>query len=261
MTIRPTLETLTTARTKLLLMGYDTTNGKNFTRSDGKTAVILSDGVRFGSTTSRETTRINLQQWASPSAPVSLCGTLADNKGFDSAASACFNMNRKASNPQSLKKDIIMETTTVTTDTPTPTLKPNMFDVKEAKAAKKARAPRKDKGVKKTAAKAPAKKAAASKKAAAPKKAIPKPGGVDNRMVPANLEHYVKSDKKTPAGNPSIHCGDDLATKLAGKSLDEVYELAAKKTGDSIKELKAKYGHLNVGLQRMSIGNRIRGSK
>ncbi len=76
----------------------------------------------------------------------------------------------------------------------------------------------------------------------------------------AYASQYVHdSAHKTAGGNPSIHCNDDIAQKLAGKTLDEVYAMTAKIVEVPVAELKAKYGHLNLGMQRMNLGNRIRG--
>lgn len=71
-----------------------------------------------------------------------------------------------------------------------------------------------------------------------------------------DLSDYVPS--KTAEGNTSLHCGDSVAKQLAGKELDDVYKLAAKATGIAEKALRAKYAHLNVGMQRMNLGNRMR---
>jgi hypothetical protein len=73
-----------------------------------------------------------------------------------------------------------------------------------------------------------------------------------------NVGDYKKA--KTAAGSTSLNCGDQVAETLAGKELDAIYDIAAKKTGVSVKDLKAKYGKLNAGMQRMSLGNRIRGA-
>lgn len=71
-----------------------------------------------------------------------------------------------------------------------------------------------------------------------------------------NIGDYAKG--KTSSGNVSFHCGDELAEKLNGKSLDDVYSFAAGKLKVEEKELRAKYKHLNAGMQRMSLGNRLR---
>ncbi len=63
---------------------------------------------------------------------------------------------------------------------------------------------------------------------------------------------------KTANGNTSLNCGDATAKALAGLELDDVYKKAAKATGIPEKALRAKYAHLNVGMQRMNLGNRMR---
>lgn len=73
-----------------------------------------------------------------------------------------------------------------------------------------------------------------------------------------DLSGYTKA--KSASGSMSLNNGDEVATKLAGKDLKDVYDLAAKATGESVNALKAKYGKLNIGMQRMSLGNRIRGA-
>lgn len=53
--------------------------------------------------------------------------------------------------------------------------------------------------------------------------------------------------------------GDEVAVLLRDcKDLDGVYAAAAKYLGKTVKELKAKYGHLNAGQQRMNCGNAMR---
>lgn len=55
--------------------------------------------------------------------------------------------------------------------------------------------------------------------------------------------------------------GDPVARMLRdAKTLDDVYVIAAKKLKVPEKELRAKYGHLNPGQQRMNCGNRLRGA-
>lgn len=71
-----------------------------------------------------------------------------------------------------------------------------------------------------------------------------------------NLDKYEKV--KTAAGSVSYHNGDEVAKKLAGKDLNEVYDIVAAKLGVSDRSLKDKYRHLNAGQQRMNLGNRMR---
>lgn len=129
--------------------------------------------------------------------------------------------------------------------------------VKQAKANKAAKAKAKS---------APKPKGAtAPKKAKAPKTtskakagAKPKPGSGE-KLIDADLSHYVfDKERKTAGGHTSIHCGDNTAKKLVGKSLDEVFKIAASTLKEPEKELRAKYAHLNPGMQRMNLGNRIR---
>jgi len=70
-------------------------------------------------------------------------------------------------------------------------------------------------------------------------------------------EKYVKA--KAASGAVSRHNGDVVAASLEGLTIDEVYALASEVTEVSVGDLHAKYGHLNVGQQRMNLGNRVRG--
>lgn len=76
---------------------------------------------------------------------------------------------------------------------------------------------------------------------------------VKKTQIKPDLARYTKGT------SGSMNCGDQTAVELDGLALEEVYSVAASKLGVSIDELKAKYGHLNAGLQRMSLGGRIRG--
>lgn len=83
-------------------------------------------------------------------------------------------------------------------------------------------------------------------------------GGKD-RLVPANLATYhVDKERKTAGGHASVDSNDDLAQKLRGLSIDEVYKHAADVLKEPEADLRAKYAHLNVGMQRMNMGNRMR---
>lgn len=88
------------------------------------------------------------------------------------------------------------------------------------------------------------------------------------RRIPGGREVDLSSYQKvrTAAGNTSLDCGDPVAQQLRGKELAEVIEIVARalrdETGGSIRkikrELQEQYGHLNPGLARMSLGNRLR---
>ena len=68
--------------------------------------------------------------------------------------------------------------------------------------------------------------------------------------------HYVKV--KSKSGHATLHNGDPVAQKLATMDLDDIYSYAATILKMPKQELIDKYEHLNVGMRRMNIGNRIR---
>lgn len=119
------------------------------------------------------------------------------------------------------------------------------------------------------AAQAPA-KASKPKKASKPAKAKKGKSAVKGKTGPAVLQEYApkynKDTKvKTAGGNTSVDSNDTLAKKLRGKTLDEVYAMAGKIVTDKDENvvgeaaLRKQYKHLNVGMQRMNLGNRMRG--
>lgn len=63
------------------------------------------------------------------------------------------------------------------------------------------------------------------------------------------------------SGNTSLDCGDPLAAALRGKSLDDVYKAAAKELREPEADLRKRYAHLNPGMQRMNLGNRMRAAR
>jgi len=108
----------------------------------------------------------------------------------------------------------------------------------------------------KTALKTASDTLAAAKRAAR----VPVAGDGSTAMLRARAPSYIHdTEHKTQSGNASVHCGDATAQKLLGKTLDEVYAIAAKITEEEESALREKYGHLNTGMQRMNLGNKIRG--
>lgn len=79
-------------------------------------------------------------------------------------------------------------------------------------------------------------------------------------VIHANLDVYVKGAAQTAGGNKTIDCGDQTAARLRGLPLDQVYNEAAIACKTTVVELRAKYSKLNVGMQRMNLGNKIRGA-
>lgn len=90
-------------------------------------------------------------------------------------------------------------------------------------------------------------------------------GGIHNRRVgnrKYDCSQYAKNAKgvKTANGHSTMDNGDELAVQLRGLDLDEVYRKASKILGEPQTALRARYEHLNVGMQRMNLGNRMRAS-
>lgn len=83
----------------------------------------------------------------------------------------------------------------------------------------------------------------------------------DARLIRADLSRYVVSDVKTASGRKAIDIGDDVASRLRGADLTDVYRAAAEATGQPMAALHRKYDHLNPGMQRMNLGNLIRGAQ
>ena len=74
----------------------------------------------------------------------------------------------------------------------------------------------------------------------------------------ADLSDYQRV--KSAAGNHSLDCGDGVAKQLRGLDLDAAFQLVAKATGESQRALRKRYAHLNSGMQRMVVGNLLRGA-
>lgn len=89
---------------------------------------------------------------------------------------------------------------------------------------------------------------------------MPVVGSGSTALLQSRAKEYVRdTEHKTQSGNASVHCNDETANKLLGKTLDECYSIAATICEEDEGELRAKYGHLNTGMQRMNLGNKIRG--
>lgn len=76
--------------------------------------------------------------------------------------------------------------------------------------------------------------------------------------IKPDLEKYVTG--VSGSGKRTKRCKDAVATALDGFTLDETLAVASELTETPVKELQGKYSHLNVGMQRMNLGNRIRGA-
>ena len=69
-------------------------------------------------------------------------------------------------------------------------------------------------------------------------------------------ERYIKA--KSPQGNASLINGDQVSLRLTMMTLDQTYTFVATETETDEVELRSKYAHLNFGMQRMNLGNRLR---
>lgn len=65
-------------------------------------------------------------------------------------------------------------------------------------------------------------------------------------------KYIVDKDNTNASGRESVHNGDVVAAMLTGLSLKQLYVVA------SSVGISTDYGHLNNGMQRMNLGNRIR---
>jgi colicin import membrane protein len=70
----------------------------------------------------------------------------------------------------------------------------------------------------------------------------------------------VSQDIRTASGRRAVDSDDAVARELRGMELADVYERAAQELDVSVASLHKLYDHLNAGMQRMNLGNRIRGA-
>lgn len=99
----------------------------------------------------------------------------------------------------------------------------------------------------------------AAKRAAGPKKQAKARNGALLRSVAGRTYDISKYDRvKTPKGSVSFDCGDAIAKKYRGADLSDLYDAVAKRKDVSVRSLKEKYGKLNIGMQRMTLGNILR---
>lgn len=83
---------------------------------------------------------------------------------------------------------------------------------------------------------------------------VPAPKGKPGRRAPTVAD--VQRIERQNEGKTDI--GDTVAEMLRGKTLGGMYTLASRFLRVPEDELRAKYGHLNNGQQRMNLGNRMR---
>ena len=84
----------------------------------------------------------------------------------------------------------------------------------------------------------------------------------EKSVIRPDVENFEKG--KRSDGTRFIDNGDDVSQELRELTLDEAFSMLNRELKESgekstIKALKEKYEHLNPGMQRMVIGNRLRG--
>lgn len=74
-------------------------------------------------------------------------------------------------------------------------------------------------------------------------------------LVNINRDRYVTT--RTASGGKSLSNGDEIANALQGIAVDDLYVICDKLVPEN--DYQKKYSKLNVGMQRMNLGNRLRG--
>ena len=97
----------------------------------------------------------------------------------------------------------------------------------------------------------------------------------NDKLIKADLEHYVKGAGVTNSGRPTVDIDDVVAKALRGDDLEVLYPRVAtwlqlmgretigrgaKKMEVTEENLRIRYSRLNVGMQRMNLGNILRGA-
>lgn len=77
-------------------------------------------------------------------------------------------------------------------------------------------------------------------------------------ILEPKMDKYVRGLGLTTHGNRTIDIDDKVARLLRGSDPKEMYQIAAKAIGEPVRALQKQYGHLNIGMQRMNLGNRMR---
>lgn len=96
-----------------------------------------------------------------------------------------------------------------------------------------------------------------------------------NKLIKADLNRYVRGAGVTNSGRPTVDVDDVVAKALRGDDLEVLYPRVAawlqlmgretigrgsKKMEVTEENLRIRYSRLNVGMQRMNLGNILRGA-
>lgn len=105
-----------------------------------------------------------------------------------------------------------------------------------------------------------------------PKPAVPYDRAAINAQVKADREagkvrlypkkeKYVVGTSTSPDARKTIDIADEVATKLRSVSLDQMYVVLGEYvSAERVAECKTRYAGKNIGMQRMNVGNVIRGA-
>jgi len=74
-------------------------------------------------------------------------------------------------------------------------------------------------------------------------------------IIDINKENYIST--RSSSGSKSLSNGDVVALVLAGLSVADIHEICDRLMPTN--DYPSRYSHLNIGMQRMCMGNRIRG--
>ena len=85
----------------------------------------------------------------------------------------------------------------------------------------------------------------------------PKKEATDEKTPLVNIDRSKYVAGRTASGTKSLSNGDEVATAIAGIPLDELYTVCDKVCGEN--DYRTRYAKLNPGMQRMNLGNRLRG--
>ena len=102
--------------------------------------------------------------------------------------------------------------------------------------------------------------AQAAKSDKAPRSKLPIEERKNGVVYSGYLPQYVAYSTVTKSGDVkrSIDKGDAVALALRPLTLEQVVAHVSKATGISQVGLRERFGHLNVGMQRMNLGNMLR---
>lgn len=104
---------------------------------------------------------------------------------------------------------------------------------------------------------------AAKKPGAAGLRKQPKAAKPDEEKTGLQIKSDSYEKVKSHTGKQSFDSGDEVAQLLRGKTVDEaaiiVKQMGTTMKYDNVDDIPNRWAHLNVGMQRMNMGNRLRG--